>query len=278
MKKLDDDYKKPSYWVNAEERAGKAKEWVEFINTHLKKETEKAISNSMVIKEEDRLSTIMEKKEGKVQVLPMTTVEAIMFADRFSKENHIERIAALNFASFTSPGGKFLEGSSAQEESLCHASNLYPILKTFQKTFYDVNYKNKRNNGLYHSDMIYSEGVTFLSNDCRVNADVITCAAPFTRTVLRYKRATEEVCQEVMRSRIQRILQVAYAKGVDCLILGAFGCGVFGNDPRFVARTFQEELDRIGRDKFHWIIFAIPSLNDQDSTIKIFLEEIKDGL
>ena len=61
------------------------------------------------------------------------TVSAIMM------QPDDKRIGVLNFASFKEPGGKFLDGSSAQEECLCHASFLYNVLYKFQDSYYNIN-------------------------------------------------------------------------------------------------------------------------------------------
>lgn len=69
------------------------------------------------------------------------------------------RTAILNYASYKSPGGFFLEGSPAQEEALCHESNLYPILLAFDGTYYAWN-RQRLNKALYLNRALYSSGIT----------------------------------------------------------------------------------------------------------------------
>ena len=161
----------------------------------------------------------------------------------------------LNFASFTRPGGGFIKGSIAQEEALCHVSNLYNVLLGFVD-IYNKNYnKPSFNSGLYDNWAIYSPNVYFQIEGFDKYVNVITCAAP-NYTVYQTKSDNEVLYDEVLRSRIKYILDIAYANDQKILILGAFGCGVFGNDPTKVATMFKSQLRNY---KFEKVIFAIPN-------------------
>ena len=80
-------------------------------------------------------TVLMEKKtdkDGKTTYDPAFANEYDFASNRkkvkelFDEEK--ESICALNFASYKNPGGKFMDGSSAQEECLCHESILYEVL------------------------------------------------------------------------------------------------------------------------------------------------------
>ena len=171
------------------------------------------------------------------------------------------RITVLNFASATRPGGGVKNGSSAQEESLCRCSTLYPTLdqRWLWQQFYDVNRALHDNR---HTDAcIYSPGVVICKTDEAfpqrldqedwVTVDIISCAAPNLREIpgnmynvdrgpsIRLSYA-EQVDMHVQRAR--HILQVAAACRTDFLILGAFGCGAFQNDPGAVAEAYRKAL------------------------------------
>ena len=168
----------------------------------------------------------------------------------------VSYIGVLNFASFTSPGGGFLNGQMAQEEHLCHNSNLYERL-SIESEYYAYNIKHK-NNGAYENRAIFSYDVNFVDPDTNKEylADVITCAAP-NKSVIKYHPLQWDN-SAVLADRIQFVLNIAQAEEIQILILGAWGCGVFGQDPKEVAKLFKEELTS-GKYNFEKVIFAIPT-------------------
>lgn len=169
--------------------------------------------------------------------------------------NNLKDVAILNFASYKEPGGLFFEGCMTQEESLCHQSILYPVISSFQD-YYAYNNKHK-NRGLYLNRMIYSKDIIF-AEDSEIlgKADVITCAAPYTKVFVRYG-GDVALAQSAMTDRIDFILYVATVAPVKNLILGAFGCGVFGNDPRYVASEFKRLLTTKYKGCFENVYFPI---------------------
>lgn len=166
-----------------------------------------------------------------------------------------EKCTVLNFASYKHAGGGFTDGMMAQEECLCQASTLYPVLDAFTNIYYKPHAK-ALNDGLYADDGIISHDITFFNQfyERSVNADVITLAAPnmFRRDRHDPKR------QDALRRRCKAVLELAYLLGNDVLILGAYGCGVFSNDPYDVARFFKEWLDIEYFGMFKKVVFAIP--------------------
>ena len=158
-----------------------------------------------------------------------------------------KRIAILNFASFKNPGGKFLDGSTAQEEMLCHTSYLYNVLESFYNSYYVPNQRNTFQ-CLYNHSALYCAGVRFWNMDLgdeiteqtpSAIADVITCAAPNKSAAKKYYDITSYQIDAELQQRIYFIRSICQIKQVDLLIAGAWGCGVFGNDPRFVAHHFK---------------------------------------
>lgn len=174
--------------------------------------------------------------------------------------------AVLNFASYKEPGGKFLEGSMAQEESLCHSSFLYNVLAQCQG-YYQWNNEHK-NRGLYKNRALYSPNVRFFHGENTYVADVITCAAPNLSTTRKYCDVSPQENTAALNSRIQFLLDIAEREKVDTLILGAWGCGVFGQDPEEVAQIFKNNLPERNIKK---VIFAIPAGNNNfEAFDKIF--------
>ena len=157
-----------------------------------------------------------------------------------------------NFASASNPGGGVVNGSSAQEEALCRCSTLYFNLNV--REMWNGFYAPHRaaQDPLHNDDIIYTPNVVVFKSDIAYpktmperdwyNVNVITCAAPNLREP-KFGRGTRPACplispdqlQSLHERRLCRILDVAFADGNEAVILGAFGCGAFRNDPKVVA-------------------------------------------
>ena len=213
-------------------------------------------------------------RKQEVRVTKHKTFEAAM---ALHKEFPDKKIAVLNFASAVRPGGGVKKGASAQEESLCRCSTLFPTIdrRWLWNEYYDVNRAAK---DVRHSDAcIYSPGVIICKTDESipkrmlesefVTVDVISCAAPdlkkkpYNRYNPETGRAINVDNQELFDIHLKRarhILHIAAANRVDILVLGAFGCGAFHNDPEVVAEACKDAiLDDQYKDKFDLIEFAI---------------------
>lgn len=166
-----------------------------------------------------------------------------------------KKIAVLDFASYQSPGGKFMEGSSAQEESLCHVSTLYECLAA-KKNYYTWNTQHK-NHALYTNRALYVPNVVFDVNGIHAEGNVIACAAPNRSAFVRYNygKDADEKNHMALESRIRFIKAVAEDNNVDVLILGAFGCGVFGQDQDETAALFK---DIFAKTSVSHLIYAVP--------------------
>lgn len=195
-----------------------------------------------------------------------------------------QRIALLNFANYKDPGGKFLEGSLAQEECLCHCSFLYNVLEKFDIRYYKPNRKDT-NHALYSDSAIYSPNILFWNAEPGqiytapppAYFDVITCAAPNAQAATFYYNEPARAIAATMESRIRFIKEVCQIKQVDTLIAGAFGCGVFANNPAFVARTFKEIFTESKSPYPSLVIHPVPSKlnsNNHYQFRKTFNQEI----
>lgn len=260
-----------------DERRLVAEEWNQYMTTAFGGETESAKLNTYIFDKTTKFSN--KKGSGDIPNIVFhdeTTVEALKHCGGTVP-------CILNFASFTRPGGGFMSGSSAQEESLCHSSNLYNILVGYQ-AHYDRNYKFRKNNGLYENWAIYTHNVSFIKNAKTENeevikADVITCAAPnknaFDEKVQENPGIAQEQYKYALKNRIKFLLDVCESQDATTLILGAFGCGVFGNNPRDVAEYFKYYLYS-GEYSFKNVIFAIPRMDGKDTrNFNTFIEVFK---
>lgn len=207
--------------------------------------------------------------ETKISVTGESTVAAI-------RRLGGERLACLNFASAKNPGGGFLGGAQAQEESLARSSALYPCLVT-QKAHYE---RNRANASARYLDLaIYSHEVPFFRDDdggwfdAPVLCSVITCAAPNAAAMRTHGTFDAVSVETTLRRRAHLVLQIANGTGMDTLVLGAWGAGVFGNDPTMVARVFRELLANHYENWFHEVVFAVlggPGSTNHDAFSAVF--------
>ena len=184
-------------------------------NSRLKEAVAKALKNQKLVLENSLIGNI----EKEIYTEPAQIV--------ISKKRSYEAAAGYkgyktcvhNFASATNPGGGVVKGSGAQEECLCRCSDLYLCLNSGE-AWYEVN--------------------------------VITCAAPNLRSCpgnaynvgdgSEPAMITEEELFRMHVKRLRRILDVAVLNENEVVILGAFGCGAFANNPEVVAKAAKEVL------------------------------------
>lgn len=194
------------------------------------------------------------------------------------------KVAVLNFASATNPGGGVDKGSSAQEECLCRCSTLYQCLNTGWAK--EVFYTPHKTNGtpLHNDDIIYTPDVVILKSDRynnlfrNVKVNVITCAAPNLRETPANAynhengegvKISNEELQKLHESRAFKILSCAAFHGNETVILGAFGCGAFRNPPEIVARAYKNVIETHFMNSFKNIVFAVYCGKD-DTNYQVF--------
>lgn len=187
------------------------------------------------------------------------------------------RVGVLNMASSYQPGGGVLKGSLAQEESLCSRSTLYPSL---QESFYRL----PALSAVYSPDIAVfrnSElnGTAILPKEEWAFVDVISCAAlkgPDVDINAEGRKVyAREKDREIMTLKVRLILQVARENGITHLVLGALGCGAYGNPPGEVAKIFKKVICGDKRkygyaEGIEEIVFAI---FDDGENLKVFREE-----
>lgn len=210
--------------------------------------------------------------DTKIEVTGETTFEA---AKRLKAEN-LSFVASLNFASARTPGGGFLKGSVAQEESLSRSSCLYPtISQSSVREMYDKGRESKT--ALYPDYTIYSPNVSVFRDekgnflDDYFVTSVITAAAPNAGVVREKEKENVKKIDSTMENRIKGILRVALSNGDTSIVLGAFGCGVFKNNPHTVAYTFKNLLQSPEfKNQFERVVFAIYDTTPTKDVFKTF--------
>ena len=192
-----------------------------------------------------------------------------------AKDYQGKKVAVLNYANNHSIGGSPFS-AGAQEESLCRCSTLLPCLYAMREPFYEKHrsmYHNGEMNFMGNDDLIYTPDVMVFKTDERTDpvypqmlprdewyqVNVITCAAP----QLQGNVTRPENYEEVIRSRVKKILDVAAKEGNEVIILGAWGCGAFKNPIEIVAKAF---VNLVKNYDFKTVEFALATINDVSSS------------
>ncbi|MBX7240563.1 MAG: TIGR02452 family protein [Bacteroidia bacterium] len=184
------------------------------------------------------------------------------------------KVLCLNFASAKNPGGGFLGGAQAQEESLARSSALYPCIAQM-KAMYTSNRLYRST--LYHDDMIYSPDVPVFRND---NAELLENPYPvsfITAPAVNYgtmSNSEKDKADKVMLNRTEKLLSVAIIHNHRHLVLGAWGCGVFRNNPERVAGYFRHHLieNPLFNAFFEKIVFAILAASEDNANARPFIK------
>ncbi len=171
-----------------------------------------------------------------------------------------EGVLVLNLASASRPGGAVRDGANGQEEDLCRRSSLlYSLESAAAGRCYEY---NKALNTRLGSDAVMitpnaavmrDEKGELLPQPFRIS--VLSCSAPMIRLGLEGK--SEEEYKDLLFHRICGILLCASSMGYRNLILGAFGCGAFGNDAAVVSDTFKKALSGPDGKGFAHADFAV---------------------
>lgn len=269
LKILNQGYYEPTVPMEAGRKAANPKRII-------KDSIEQSIERSILISPAEG-EKILEKyhvcarcDRPETRVENISTVEAV----RILAEEGKAEIGVLNFASAKNPGGGFLNGAKAQEESLAVSSSLYPTL-TAHEEYYKENraYKSM----MYLDYAIYSPEVVFFRDgrfrlvETPVKASVLTLPAVNMGQVILKGEDVEEA-KRTMRRRMKLALGIFAEQKAKHLALGAYGCGVFRNDPQEVAVWWRELLEEGMGQYFASVFHAVLDNSKEKSCIRAFLE------
>lgn len=196
----------------------------------------------------------------RVEVMNCTTLEAAQ-----SIGGHI---GVLNFASAKNPGGGFIRGAQSQEESIARSSSLYPAIDQHTEMY---SHNRAHKTYLYSDYMIYTPNVVVFKNDDGdwlekpYLIDVLTSPAANVGAILSNKPEEMDDVERTMIQRIDAMFAVFASRNVKQLVLGAWGCGVFRNDPEKIAAYFHDYLKAGGKYEgvFERIVFAVLDRKDR---------------
>jgi uncharacterized protein (TIGR02452 family) len=233
--------------------------WVE-----LTQAVQTAVAGTRLIQPDEPLS--LPGHHNTTPTVEVTNESALTAAQRLGED-----VCCLVFASARNPGGGFLTGAKAQEEDIARASALHACLSTVP-AFY-AHHRTDRD--LRYSDrIIYSTAVPVFRDDAArlldepYRSSMITAAAPNLHAIRQNQPHLAASVPTVLRARTLRVLQVAAAHGHRRLVLGAWGCGVFGNDPDTVAEAFAVALYDV--DRFDHVAFAVLDRSGDAATYHAF--------
>ena len=224
------------------------------------------------------LPTLDHALASKIEVVNETSLSG---ASRLAKQQP-ERVAVLNFASAKNPGGGFLGGSQAQEESLARSSALYASqTSAAANPFYEF---HRQQGTCFYSDraLLSPACPVFRQDDGGLLqqpylVDFITCAAPNAGAIARNEPEQLSQVASCFQQRLELVLALAVHANCRYLVLGAWGCGVFANDKQMVAQAFAHSLLPGGRfaGRFEQIVFSVLDRGASASTFDTFARALK---
>ena len=225
---------------------------------------DRALETAITIKKDYTFPKALEMKPSRAGAIEITRETTVGASYRLIVHDKL-RTVALNFANAIEPGGGLWRGSRSQEEAICRSSILYSVIET-QKDMYRA---ASRDDVLFTDTMILSPDVPVIRDDAYVfldepfNASFITCAAPYA---LGYD-GDPEILRKTIETRIRKIVLCAVEHGYEAIVLGAFGCGAFGNSITDVAQIFRKVLFDEGlRYHFEKVTFAVFGREEENFT------------
>ncbi len=180
------------------------------------------------------------------------------------------RVCVLDPASYRTPGGNYLNGGWGTEEQICAESSLYPVLEGLRAEYHDAN-RQSTHGGLNSDRALYLNDIVFTTGGTMKKRDVLVCAPPNRTIALQNHRSAAE-CDMDLAHRVEALMRIAAVNEADTFVLGAFGCGFFGNDPQQVAGLFKTWLDA-HPGLFKTVVFSIAGGPALDAFREAFPQE-----
>lgn len=183
------------------------------------------------------------KEPARIVLRNQDTLEAAFDLHRRRKESE-KPVLVLNFANPHRPGGGIRSKPGTQEEHLCVKTTLLCSLETEKAwPFYQVNLdcgtQDQTDTILYSPNTVVIRNSDLSLRENPFPIAVLTVSAPIAS-----RMEPEELpdLENILRKRIYGMIRTAIEEGYTRLVLGAWGCGNFGNDPELVAKLFHQVL------------------------------------
>lgn len=239
--------------------------------------------NDVMVLDEEKLSVIENNKDEFLENFSTTNGANfyLIEGDSYQIAYEFEHPLVMNFANAIHPGGGFLNGARAQEESLCRNSTLYLSLSSC-KAQEMYNYNRNNLNPLDSDYMLVTPNVCVFRDlhgellKEPYNVSVVTIPAPNKNG--RAKGIEQSILDQVMTQRLRKMLYMAIKYGYRNMVLGAWGCGAFGHDAKRVAGYFYKLFFEEGlKEYFDNVAFAILHDEDKISDFRsVFKENVED--
>lgn len=237
--------------VDREERKIQAKKHSALMKGAFASEIESSVAGVVIYEEgQGRELDLPEAAFSQTQ----TVVTASFAPEAFYREGK-GKVALVDPASFTRPGGAYEDGAFGPEQILCADSCLYEVLCSIKKDYHQAN-RDYRRGGLFSDRAAYLPDVVFSRDGAIRKANIIVAAEPLRVRALENHRSERE-CDNALAQRIETILRIACINECETVVMGAFGCGREGYEPKQVVELISAWIDAhpgsLGK-----LVFAVP--------------------
>lgn len=236
--------------ISKEERASQAAKHLSFVKGVFSKETDESVQSTIIYEDGEARSAQLPEPNADSTTTNVTTAFATS-----ALHNASGKIALVDAASFTRPGGAYENGSFGPEQVLCSESNLYPVLQGIKPLYHSKN-RGYACGQLFTDRAAYVKNVVFNREGSIRKADVIVIPEPNRTRALENHRSERE-CDASLANRITTLLNIAALQEIDTLIVGAFGCGRQGFPANQVITQFKDWIDTHPGSIAN-IVFAVP--------------------
>lgn len=187
--------------------------------------------------------SLLSDKPVRITLRNQDTLEAAFDLHQHRTETE-KSVLVLNFANPYRPGGGIRSKPGTQEEHLCVKTTLLCSLETeeawpFYQTNLDCGTQAQTDTILYSPNTVVIRNPDLSLREDPFPIAVMTVSAPIASRMEPEERTNLE---SILRNRIYAMIRTAMEEGYTRLVLGAWGCGNFGNDPDLVARLFHQVL------------------------------------
>ena len=221
------------------------------------------VKNSIILTRENVQPVKTKSKKNPMPTFIETDIVSAAFNVKPEKT-----ITVLDSAGYKNPGGGYMRGMLGQEETLCHESFLYNVLRDRMDFYvYNFEHSSENDNGYYTDRAIWTPNVRFFHENEERLINVVTCAAPNLPLIRRHRDFDSKKAIDTFNKRIEFVCNILRQYPTDVVIMSAFGCNVFANDTTLAGQFFCQHLKNISSK----IIFAIEGVRKKNAFQKGYL-------